>query len=213
MVRRIPATRGPVTAKAGGRVRIIGGTWKRRLIDVVDAPGLRPTPDRVRETVFNWLQHLFGGDLSGRSMLDLFAGSGALGFEAASRGAAPVVLVESNPEVVAALTVAREALKADEVQIRSGRALDLAAAMAEAGVRFDVVFLDPPFGSGALEDALPWSHILAGPAGYVYVEAGSPIDVEAASKMGFAVVRADKAGDVFYHLLQRNKKNDEETPC
>lgn len=213
MVRRIPATRGPVTAKAAGRVRIIGGTWKRRLIDVVDAPGLRPTPDRVRETVFNWLQHLFGGDLSGRSMLDLFAGSGALGFEAASRGAAPVVLVESNPEVVAALTVAREALKADEVQIRSGRALDVAAAMAEAGVRFDVVFLDPPFGSGALEDALPWSHILAGPAGYVYVEAGSPIDVEAASKMGFAVVRADKAGDVFYHLLQRNKKNDEETPC
>lgn len=213
MVRRIPATRGPVTAKAAGRVRIIGGTWKRRLIDVVDAPGLRPTPDRVRETVFNWLQHLFGGDLSGRSMLDLFAGSGALGFEAASRGAAPVVLVESNPEVVAALTVAREALKADEVQIRSGRALDLAAAMAEAGVRFDVVFLDPPFGSGALEDALPWSHILAGPAGYVYVEAGSPIDVEAASAMGFAVVRADKAGDVFYHLLQRNKKNDEETPC
>src|SRR3984885_7726057 len=94
-----PASSPPAPSRPAGRVRLIGGRWKRSVLPVVDLPGLRPTPDRVRETVFNWLTHAFG-DWTGRAALDLFAGTGALGFEAASRGAAPVVLVDAHPKAV-----------------------------------------------------------------------------------------------------------------
>jgi 16S rRNA (guanine966-N2)-methyltransferase len=102
------------------RIRIIGGQWKRTPLTVLDAPGLRPTPDRIRETLFNWLEHLFDGAWSDKRCLDLFSGSGALGFEAASRGAQDVVLVESNARAVLLLEESREKLHAKQIKISQG---------------------------------------------------------------------------------------------
>ena len=119
-------------------VRLIGGQWKRSKLPVADRPGLRPTPDRVRETLFNWL----GQDLAAKSCLDLYAGSGALGFEAASRGAARVVMVERERGAAAALDANREALKAERVEIVRADALEF---LRGTYATFDVVFLDPPF--------------------------------------------------------------------
>ena len=116
----------------------MGGAWRSRLIAVPSRPGLRPTPDRVRETLFNWL----GQDLAGMQCLDLFAGSGALGFEAASRGAARVVMVECDRSALAALRATRTALNAAQVEIVAG---DASAFLAASNERFDLVFLDPPF--------------------------------------------------------------------
>ncbi|NUO88669.1 MAG: 16S rRNA (guanine(966)-N(2))-methyltransferase RsmD, partial [Cupriavidus sp.] len=125
--------------QAPAQVRIIGGRWKRTLLPVPDAQGLRPTPDRVRETLFNWL----GQDLSGLECLDLFAGSGALGFEAASRGAAVVTLVESNARVARQVRDNVTRLDAGQVRVLQGDAFAIAAQLPDAS--FDVVFLDPPF--------------------------------------------------------------------
>ena len=127
------------------QVRIIGGRWKRTPLPVPDVAGLRPTPDRVRETLFNWLQHL-RPDLSALCGLDLFAGTGALGFELASRGARSVLLVESDPQALESLRATRERLAATGVEVRPGDGLSLATALAPGS--FDVIFLDPPFGSG-----------------------------------------------------------------
>src|SRR5688572_4876273 len=124
-----------------GRIRIIGGQYRSRLLRVAARPGLRPTPDRVRETLFNWL----GQDLTGSTCLDLFAGSGALGFEAASRGARRVTMVESDPVVYRALLANRDALAAAAVDPRKGDALEFLRS--DAGV-YDIVFVDPPFRSG-----------------------------------------------------------------
>ena len=123
-----------------GEVRIIGGLWKRSKLAVPDLPGLRPTPDRVRETVFNWL----GQTLAGLRVLDLYAGSGALGLEAASRGAASVLLIEQHPRCVAAIAAAAQRLGATQVQVRAADALASAQSLARAGERFDVIFIDPP---------------------------------------------------------------------
>ncbi|HJV94446.1 MAG TPA: 16S rRNA (guanine(966)-N(2))-methyltransferase RsmD, partial [Albitalea sp.] len=120
-----------------GRLRIIGGRWRGRRLEVPESEGLRPTPDRVRETLFNWL----GRDLSGLACLDLFAGSGVLGFEAASRGAARVVMVERERETLEQLRANRAALDALQVEIVPGDAFEY---LARGGERFDVVFLDPP---------------------------------------------------------------------
>ena len=129
-------------------VRIIGGEWKRRQLRFPDALGLRPTPDRVRETLFNWL----GQDLSGRRCLDLFAGSGALGFEAASRGAERVIMVEQSPEVVAALENNTRLLAAgDRLRIIRGDAVKSAPSFVSREGKFDVLFLDPPYRQGWLE--------------------------------------------------------------
>jgi 16S rRNA (guanine966-N2)-methyltransferase len=199
-------------SSARGAVRIIGGRWKRRSLEVVDAPGLRPTSDRVRETLFNWLAHAFGGDLQGRSALDMFAGSGALGIEAASRGAAPVVLVESEPRALKQLMAMREKLHAEQLDVRSGDALQIAHQLASDGRTFDVIFLDPPFGQERLAAALPLSIALCAPSAMIYVEAEQPLTDAMLDSLKLETYRADKAGEVFYHLLQR-KKNSEETPC
>ena len=128
-------------------VRIIGGAWRRRVVCFPDAESLRPTPDRVRETLFNWL----GQDLSGLSCLDLFAGSGALGFEAASRGAARVVMVERSAGVAAALrSNARLLGAAERVEIVQADAVKFASSRAAGAPRFDVLFLDPPYNQGWL---------------------------------------------------------------
>jgi 16S rRNA (guanine(966)-N(2))-methyltransferase RsmD len=195
-----PSRGGGRFAGAPAQVRIIGGQWKRTPLAVVDAPGLRPSPDRVRETVFNWLAHLIP-DPSSVSGLDLFAGTGALGFELASRGAARVTLVERNPALEAQLQRAKHRLGADAVTIVRGDALAFASSAREES--FDVVFLDPPFDSELLGPALRAAARLVPAGGLVYAESGAPVDEVAVAASGLRIVRAGRAGHVHFHLLQR----------
>lgn len=187
-------------------MRIIGGQWKRTPLAVLDAEGLRPTPDRVRETVFNWLHHLFGGRWESLACLDLFAGTGALGFEAASRGAAKVLMVEANAQATRQLEAIKEKLQAQQVSVMRGDALGIAQKMLEQGARFDLIFLDPPYQQGWLEKLLPICEKLLSNAGLIYAEAEYPLmeDPVPAGMAGLNVIRADKAGMVYFHLLQRN---------
>lgn len=156
-----------------------------------DALGLRPTPDRVRQTLFNWL----GQELHGQHCLDLFAGSGALGFEAASRYAASVTLVEQNPAVHRALIDNAAMLKAQQVRIQRMDALQF---LAQDTQRFDVIFLDPPFGQGWLPRLLPLlpEHLAEG--GVVYAEG----ELQLQEDDGWQVLKHGKAGAVHYHLLK-----------
>lgn len=174
-------------------VRIVGGEFRRRQIRFPDSEGLRPTPDRVRETLFNWL----GQDLDGWHCLDLFAGSGALGFEAASRGAARVVMVEKTPRVLAALHENHELLhKPPAIEIVRGDALQY---LASTKAKFDLIFLDPPYKAGwigRLEGQL--APVLKEDAA-IYVEA----EHEIASLGDWRTVRQGKAGEVHFHLLRR----------
>jgi 16S rRNA (guanine966-N2)-methyltransferase len=182
---------------APGRIRIIGGAWRGRRIPVPDAPGLRPTPDRVRETLFNWLAPV----IEGASCLDLFAGSGALGLEAASRGAARVVLVErSAPLASRLLTVARE-LGATTVEVVRADGLAWLGSVTDP---FDVVFLDPPFGEGMLEPACQVlaERDLVRPGGFVYLESEVALGPPALPA-GWSLTRSGKAGEVRYHLARR----------
>jgi 16S rRNA (guanine(966)-N(2))-methyltransferase RsmD len=192
--------------KHSNQVRIIGGAWKRTPLPVLEALGLRPTPDRVRETVFNWISHLRDGEWASASVLDLFAGSGALGFEAASRGARSVVMADTNTAVVRQLDTVKAKLKADNVSLLRSDALATAQSLALRGQRFDLIFLDPPYQQEFLERALPLCGKLLTEKGLVYAESGLPLefaDGEAPAWMdGWEVIRADKAGMVFYHLLQ-----------
>lgn len=179
------------------RVRIIGGQWRGRLIRFPDAQGLRPTADRVRETLFNWLQF----DLHGRRVLDLFAGSGALGFEAASRGAAEVLMLEQSPRVVAQLQQSAEALEAKQLSVVRGDALSYLGANPDQV--YDVVFLDPPFGKNLLAPALKLLHEQSqvSPGGYIYIEMPTQ---EAMPELpaGWQVERLKEAGDVRYGLIK-----------
>ncbi len=191
------------------QVRIIGGNWKRTPIPVIDAGGLRPTPDRVRETVFNWLTHLINGQWGGVHCLDLFAGTGALGLEAASRGAARVLLVEDNTAVARQLEAIRDQLKAPQVSVLRADARSAAQGLQRrAGGPadlFTLIFLDPPYHLGWLAQMLPLCIDLLAPAGLVYVEAERSLETDPSPAWmdGWQVVRADRAGLVFYHLLQR----------
>jgi 16S rRNA (guanine966-N2)-methyltransferase len=184
-------------------VRIIGGEWRRRVLRFPDSEALRPTPDRVRETLFNWL----GQDLSGRSCLDLFAGSGALGFEAASRGADRVVLVEQAPKVLAALeTNARLLNVGERLQIMRMDAVKCASSLCSGGARFDVIFLDPPYKQGWLERLTPVVSRLAADDGVIYVEAEQALET-----MGeWRTMRHGRAGQVFYHLMRKGEPDGTE---
>ena len=174
-------------------VRLIGGHWKRSKLPVADAPGLRPTPDRVRETLFNWL----GQDLSGWRCLDAFAGSGALGFEAASRGADQVVLLERDRRLALTLIDSKQRLKAEQLRIETTDALAWMARCPPES--FELVFIDPPFDTPLLEPALALAQRLVVPQGFVYVEAGQAV----AAPGGFRLHRQSRAGAVHFHLLQR----------
>ena len=199
MSKHARSAQGRSAGAAVGRVRIIGGSFRRTPIAVVAAPGLRPTPDRVRETVFNWLEHLFAG-LPGSRALDLFAGSGALGFEMASRGAAHVVLVDHDARTVRALRALRERLAATNVEVLHGNWRSVLPPMTDGS--FDVIFLDPPFDSGLLPAALAAVRRLLAPAGLIYAEAAERLDAQELSEQGWEVVRAGKAGGVHFHLLR-----------
>ena len=180
-----------------GEVRIIAGRWRRRRLPVTVTGLLRPTPDRVRETLFNWL----AADIEGTRCLDLFAGTGAFGFEAASRGAAAVVMVERERGAAAALSSAARTLGADNVEVVCADALRWRPA---GGDRFDIVFLDPPYTGPMPEAALARLDRLdaLSPRCRVYLETDrDPADVELPS--GWRSVQVRRAGRVRYHLVSR----------
>jgi len=194
------------------QVRIIGGQWKRSVLPVLQALGLRPTPDRVRETVFNWINHLRDGDWSKAQVLDLFAGSGALGFEAASRGAASVTMVDTHTPVVRQLEANKAKLHADNIHLLRGDAMLVAQSLAARGQRFDLIFLDPPYQQDFLEKTLPLCAKLLNEGGMIYAESGLSLVFDENSEHDqpdwmapWEVIRADKAGTVYYHLLTYNK--------
>jgi 16S rRNA (guanine966-N2)-methyltransferase len=196
-----PPSRPPVRLRhAPQQVRIIGGQWKRTPLPVAAIDGLRPTPDRVRETVFNWL----GQTLDGLSCIDLFAGTGALGFEAASRGAARVVLVEQNSRAAAQLRAIKQKLSAESVDIAEADAVRFVRSRVTDSV--DVVFLDPPFDSPLLAAVFADALRLVAPGGAVYVESKEPVESLGELPEGWSVDRRGKAGLVHYHLLRREIK-------
>jgi len=174
-------------------VRIIGGRYRRRVLRFPDSEGLRPTPDRVRETLFNWL----GQELDGQQCLDLFAGSGALGFEAASRGATRVVMIEQAPKVLAALQENAKMLQnPPEVEIRRGDALQY---LASTKLKFDLVFVDPPYNKGWIGRLEPLLPGVLNEDAAIYVEAEQ--EIEALGE--WHSVRHGKAGEVHFHLMRR----------
>ena len=188
------------TERAPQEVRIIGGQWKRTPLPVADRPGLRPTPARVRETLFNWL----GQDMGGLRCIDAFAGTGALGLEAASRGAAEVLLVESDPQLVKTLSAIKSKLKADAVRVERGDGV--AALQQRRGQGLDVVFLDPPFGEDG-NPALFNAALLAARqtlrvGGLIYLEAPRTWTDDELAQLGLQLHRQGKAGMVSFHLLQ-----------
>jgi 16S rRNA (guanine966-N2)-methyltransferase len=194
---RPPAGRS--TANAPQLVRIIGGQWKRTPLPVPAKAGLRPTPNRVRETLFNWL----GQDLSGWRCCDAFAGSGALGLEAASRGAAQVWLVEQDAALASGLGAMCTKLKASGVKVHRGDGVALLRSLAGQGL--DAVFLDPPFGDDGNEalfaSALRAAAQAIGPQGLVYLESPRVWAADELAPLGLASHKQGKAGMVCYALL------------
>lgn len=186
------------TPTGRGEVRIIGGQWKRTRLPVAQQPGLRPTPDRVRETLFNWL----GQDLTGWRCLDAFAGTGALGLEAASRGAS-VELVESDPALVAQLRAVLQRLQVPPTQqVLVQRGDGIAALRQSAPASLQLIFLDPPFASDLFSPALQAARRAVAPGGFIYLEAPQPWDAAALAPLGFAAQRTLRAGAVHAHLLR-----------
>lgn len=179
-------------------IRIIGGLWKRTKLKVADKPGLRPTPDRVRETVFNWL----GQDLSGLRCLDAFAGTGALGFEAASRGAQEVQLVEYDSALADQLKKTQTQLQASAVHVVRGDGVSAIRQAAPGSL--DVIFIDPPFDAPLFEPALGACARALAPEGWVYLEAPTAYTDELLTAVGLTVHRHLKAGAVHAHLLKRS---------
>ena len=187
----------PAAGRAAHTIRIIGGSWRRTVLPVADKPGLRPTPDRVRETLFNWL----GQDLQGWRCIDAFAGTGALGLEAASRGATEVVLIEQDAGLAAALRKSVDRLQATGVQVRAGEALAVLAQL--PALAWDLVLLDPPFDSAMFEPALRLAVQKVPVGGWVYLEAPQAWSAEALAALQLQLYRHLKAGAVHAHLLQR----------
>ena len=179
-------------------IRIIGGQWKRTKLAVADRPGLRPTPDRVRETLFNWL----GQDLTGWRCIDVFAGTGVLGFEAASRGAAEVLLLEHDQKLAIHLQSACTRLGATMVRVVRAEALGWMARREVADL--DLVLLDPPFGANLFDAAVRAALPLLNPEGWLYLEADRAFDEAACAAWGCRLHRQGRAGMVHFHLLQRS---------
>jgi 16S rRNA (guanine966-N2)-methyltransferase len=192
---RRPTSKSP--AVRNHEVRIIGGQFKRSKLPVVDKPGLRPTPDRVRETLFNWL----GQDLTAWSCLDAFAGTGALGLEAASRGATQVQLVEADSALAAGLKQCVAQLGATAVQVlRGDGVMALRHAAADS---LDLIFLDPPFDSPIYQPALQAAARAIRSSGLIYLESPTPWHDDQLADLGLQVWRYLKAGAVHAHVLQR----------
>ncbi|MBI2733469.1 MAG: 16S rRNA (guanine(966)-N(2))-methyltransferase RsmD [Aquabacterium sp.] len=193
-----------VARTAAQEVRIIGGQWKRSVLPVPVSAGLRPTPSRVRETLFNWL----GQDLSGWRVLDAFAGSGALGFEAASRGAQEVLLLEREPQLVRNLQAVQARLKATQVRVMQAEAISWLRQPAQEG-RFDLIFLDPPFDEDLFWPALEAALHGVPEGGWIYLESPTSLQTlpeaeqHAHSIARLALHRQGQAGSVHFHLFRR----------
>ena len=185
--------RTPPRLTTPNQVRIIGGKWRRRLLRFPPAADLRPTPDRVRETLFNWL----GQELPELVTLDLFAGSGALSFEALSRGAARAVAVEVGEQALAAMRDNASVLGADGLEVHRADAL---AFLRRETRGFDVIFLDPPFREDWMPRLWPLLPGRLNPGGWLYVEQGQPVE----PPPGWELFRHQRAGQVHYHLLRRD---------
>jgi 16S rRNA (guanine966-N2)-methyltransferase len=186
--------------RTAGKIRIIAGKWRGRKLDVIDSPDLRPTPDRIRETLFNWLQQ----EIVGARCLDLFAGTGALAFEALSRGAAEVFMIESNPKIVETLKQHAETLGCE------GHTIQLADATSwlKQGINgFDIIFLDPPFRQGYIEQCcvLIQEESLLKSNGLVYIESEKSIKLPE----GWNIKKQTRAGQVQSLLIQRAMDNEE----
>ena len=188
-----------------GQIRLIGGHWRRIQLQVSDRPGLRPTPDRVRETLFNWL----GQDLSGWRCVDAFAGTGALGFEAASRGAKEVLLVEKDSALVVQLQKVRTQLLALELPEPVNQNLQIVRGEGVAALRQlapesqDVIFIDPPFDGGLFETALAAAASALSPRGAIYLEAPTAWTDALLEPVNLIVFRHLKAGAVHAHVLHK----------
>jgi len=176
-------------------VRINAGEWRSRLIKFPDAIGLRPTPERVRQTLFNWL----GQDLTGLTCLDLFAGTGVMGFEALSRGALSATLVEKSSPAYKALIQNKQLLKAEQAIVRHQDALQF---LSQNSQKFNLVFLDPPYHLQWLDKVLPQLHLHLCHGGLVYTEAEYALDEASEMLQGWQLIKQSKAGNVFYHLLK-----------
>ena len=184
-------------------LRIIGGQWRRRQLVIADIPGLRPTGDRSRETLFNWLQPW----ISGADCADLFAGTGALGFEAASRGATSVLMIEKHPRAQEVLSQSIEQLQADQVKLLSGGAMrSIEELKADS---FDLVFVDPPFDSnlGGLVLERLEKNTCVRRGGFVYVE--SPASTKIPPPQDWSVWRDQQIGEVRMQLFRRQIQKDE----
>jgi len=180
------------------KLRIIAGDWRSRQLVFADTPGLRPTPSRVRETVFNWLQQ----DVRGSRCLDLFAGSGALGFEAASRGAKSVVMVENNAIACRLIKENTVKLSADQIKIKQA---DVFNFLAGDATPFDIIFLDPPFSKGLAPQACHWLEDkgwLAAQA-KIYVEVESQLILDDMPE-NWTCLKNKQAGEVAYYLFERS---------
>ncbi len=190
---------GKSTRGQAGEVRLIGGEWRGRKLPVPDLPGLRPSGDRGRETLFNWLAPY----VPAARCVDLFAGSGALGFEAASRGAEHVDLVEIAPLAVSALVQSRSTLDAKQVDVHRANAVDWIRE--QAADRFDIVFLDPPFDSGLAIQVLSrlQKSACVKPGGFVYVEAAAQLP-ELVMQPPFELWREKVVGDVRMRVFRRD---------
>jgi 16S rRNA (guanine966-N2)-methyltransferase len=179
------------------QVRINAGVWRSRLLKFPDVEGLRPTPERVRQTVFNWL----GQDLTGLNCLDLFAGTGAFGFEALSRNAKNVVMVENSSLAYKSLLqnqtqlYNQTSLNAQNCQILNQDALQF---LANNTQKFDVIFCDPPYNKGWLNKLLPILNQHVSQDGVIYIEAEFQVE----STNDWQVIKQSKAGNVYYHLLK-----------
>ncbi len=176
-------------------VRIGGGNWRSRLIKFGDSQGLRPTPDRVRQTLFNWL----GQDLTGKTCLDLFAGTAVLGFEALSRNAKSTVIIEKTSTVYSAILENKAMLKAENAQVMN---MDALTFLSKNPQKFDVIFLDPPYNQNWLAQVLPLLPAHLSADGVVYAEA--EFALQGAEILGkiWQVMKQSKAGNVYYHLLE-----------
>ncbi len=182
-----------------GQIRIIGGEWRGRKIKVPNMPNLRPTPDRVRETLFNWLANM----ISGAYCFDAFAGSGALGFEALSRGAKHVVMVDASSEVVSLLKEELHVFKSDRAEIYRA---NLPEQLKAPENKFDIVFLDPPFSQDLLLPCCFYleEHGFLADEAYIYIETGKALEEKNLPK-NWNVLKSKKAGQVFYYLILRKK--------
>lgn len=184
-------------AKGAQRLRIIGGQHRGRVLNFTPAKGLRPTPDRVRETLFNWLQPV----IDGAYCLDLFAGSGALGLEAASRGAVNVIMLEPNAQSARQIRTHIETLKSDNICVIEQKA---EAYIKQGRQRFDIVFIDPPYHSGLLQSVcqLMEEHDRLKPGSRIYLESEAALE-DGNLPDNWTLTQRKRAGQVFYHLATR----------